>query len=127
MSQPSDFGGADSSAASTLIRLNTFDKCKRRFGNVRKTALETVIERRLRWRINPERKTAVLLPLRRQRSSDSIELDEIERQVVQRGTKLIQHFSSHDRDAIGRSFPDVRCSLALRVRDDLVRLTASVS
>ena len=46
MSQPShDFGGADSSAASTVIRLNTFDECKCRFGNVRKTALETVIDK----------------------------------------------------------------------------------
>ena len=87
MGQPSqDFRGADSSRASTVVRLNTLDECKRRFGNIRELTLKTVEHRRLLGNLDKKRETTLLLPVGREGSSDSIELDEIERQVIQGGT-----------------------------------------
>jgi hypothetical protein len=128
MGKPSHNGrGTDYGSASLVVRLNTLNECKRRFGNVRKTTLETVIDRRLLGKINPERKTTVLLPFRRKGSSDLIELDEVERQVIQGGTELIECFPGDNRDINRGRFPHVRCFFALRISDDFVRLTASVS
>jgi hypothetical protein len=122
--------------AGTVIRLNTLDECKRRFGNPRKNLGEVVVGQgklagnggiASHRNMRQQRKFTPLLPVRGELDSGRIQLDEIECQVIQGRTELIERLASQNCDVGRRRFLDVYCFFAVRIRDDFARLTAGIS
>lgn len=109
-----------------MVRLQSLNECKRGFGNPRQTTLKTVVHRRLLGRVEPERKTAVILPITGQGNSERVELDQIESQIVEGGSKLIDDLSRNNGDIGRRLLENVHCLIAVRFRDDFVRLSCNV-
>ena len=118
-------------SASTVVRLNTLNECKRAFGNTRKCVSEVLLgDRRLSYALGEfesQREVAVFLPRVRKNDSSAVEFDQIERQMIQSGTELIENFPSENSDVLRRRLPNIKCGFAVRVSDELIRLTAAVS
>jgi hypothetical protein len=110
----------------SVIGLNTLDECKRGFGNVRHLSMETVVPRGIGWRVKPEREATSLVPSLGQGGSCMIALDEIESQIIDSGPELIDDLSRNNRDVWRRLPEDLQLIFAIRVREDVVRLTCNV-
>jgi len=117
----------NSGDSSAIVRLHSLDECVRIFGNPRKVAKYTVRE----WRRlsgpdgSPSRKHAVLIPLGGESDISPVQLDEIESQVIQSRTKLIDDLSSDDRDFFMR-LRDFDCFFALRLDNDCISITSGI-
>ena len=110
-----------------VIRLHALDVCKNSFGNSRKNMGKTVIGRDLLGNVEPQRKQAVLLPVSGELDVPSIHLDEIERDVIQGGSDLMHRFPGNDSHDGVRISTSIYFLFVVRMLDDFVRVTASVS
>lgn len=115
------------SQCSTTVWLCRLDECKRRFGNPGKDMRETVVDRGLLENVQPQREKARIPPIGGEWAARMIELDQIERQVIQRRPDLVNNFSGENGDAEWRFLPDAYPICAVRQRDNCVRVTARVS
>lgn len=119
-----------------VVRLHTLDECVRLCGNVRKSAFELSLRHREgigsfqlseRRNFRKKRKLAILGPVVRERSSVLAMLDEIERQVIQGRSQLINHLPDQDGNFSRRRDRDIQLLFALRLSDDFVRLTSGIN
>lgn len=115
---------------SRVVRLHTLDECVSLFGNPREVP-KTAIRQRGSLSglegLGPNRKLAFLVPVSGQSDPARIELDEIESQVIQHGTHLVDSLPSQDSDFNGRRLRPIDCSFALRISNQLRRITSGVS
>ena len=114
-----------------VIRLHSLNDCVRFFGNPRKVLKYTVRERRLLSRLqgSPGREHAVLLPLGGQGNAVPIELDEIESQMIQGGSKLINDLACENSDVFVR-LREIECRFAIRLepeQESIAQITSSIS
>lgn len=112
-----------------VVRLHTLNECKRRIGNPREIPGEIAFCKRGRAFLrkpSSQRKLAIFLPLGINGGNVRISLDEVEYQMIQGRTHLINHFASQERNFNRRRLGNVQLLFALRFFDDEVRLTSSV-
>lgn len=114
------------SRAVTSVRLHSFNECKCLFGNPRKNMLERIVGRGFLGIVEPQREKAVLLPIYGELDVSDIELDQIERQVVDSRSQLIQSLARQDGDFWGRNLAHCYFLFAVRLRGSCVRITSRV-
>lgn len=116
----------DVPCAVASIRLHSLDECKRLFGNPRQDVRETVVGRGLLRQIKPQGEKTVLLPVGGQLDVSGVELDEIESQVVDGRSELIQSLSRQDGDFRRGILKHAYLLFAIRLRDSFVRITSGI-
>jgi hypothetical protein len=109
-----------------IVRLHRLDECVRLKGYPRKRALETIECRRFLRRFHPERKGALSFPVERQCSTASIEFYQLECQMIESRSDLINALTSKNGDGIGRGLDELQFIAAVRMFDDYIRLTLGV-
>jgi hypothetical protein len=131
LSQPAELGRAIPS----VVRLQTLDECERLFGNLRKGLLKKVVtqrqgtgDRRIAggWDFGQKRELAVFKPPWGQGDIAGIALDEIERQVIECRSELINNLPNQDGNIGGRLGGKAKFLCAVRLFGNQVRLTANV-
>jgi len=75
---------------------------------------------------SPQRKLAIVLPVNGQGDAVRIELDQMESEMVQGGSHLVDRLSGENGDVNGRGDGQIQCCFALRVNDYLRRITGSI-
>jgi hypothetical protein len=118
------------STFSTIVWLHTLNDRKRLVGNPRKFAVKTISTKRGHAVVTKnelDRKLTVLAPLGGRGCNVRIPLDEVERQMIEGGPHLVDHFPSKNRDLSGRRPRDVQLPHALRLCRDFVRLSSGIN
>lgn len=111
-----------------IVRLHTLDECVRLCGNTRKF-FETSQRQRGRlsdFEFSPQRKLATLLPLGGQIRPIRIELDEIEREMIQDRPQLIKDFADENGNVRRNGDGQIQCCFAITVHDYLRRILGNV-
>ena len=114
----------------SVVRLYRLDECKSRWGNARKNPGEIFLTERSPLAGPdpcPEGELAVFEPFGVDLGDSRIQLDEIEYKVVKSRPDLINDLTGQNGDFGRRSLPNIEIFLAIRLRDDLIRLTSGVS
>lgn len=75
---------------------------------------------------NTKGKLAVFLPVGIKGGNVRVSLDELECQMIQGRTHLIDHFASQQRNLDRRRLGHIQLLFALRFSDNFVRLTSSI-
>jgi len=109
-----------------IVRLHRLDECVRLNGYPRKRALEAIECGRFLRRFHPGWKGALFFPCGRQCSTSSIELHQLECQMVESRSDLINALTSENGDGIGRGLDEFQFIAAIRMLDDYVRLTLGI-
>lgn len=114
---------------SSIVRLHALDELKCSLRNTGKRFGEIIVGQRSVLRDGriarhgdfwQQREATPSLPSEGQTDSTGIQLDEIENQVIQNGSQLIEKFPDRNRQLF-------KCAFVLRLRDNYVRLSAGVT
>src|SRR5262249_43983075 len=95
--KPENVANSEQSIPS-VVRLHPLNECKRWLSNAGKDVFKTVVNGRILRSVDPQGEATVLFPVNRQGDTGRIEFDEIESQIIERGSDLIKDFSSQDAD-----------------------------
>jgi hypothetical protein len=113
----------------SIVRLQSLDECKRFSGNTRKVLRETFIgtwgESTSFGESASEGELTPFLPISGEDCPIRIELDQIERQVIECRPDLIYDFASKDGD-VGAGLPKLYCAFLVRLRNDGTRLISGI-
>ncbi len=104
----------------TMVRLQTLDECKSRFGDARKNRVETIIGGVL-GRCNPQRKQSAPVPFGGQHDAAGIRFDEFESQVINGRPELINNFPRQNSNIERRFDQKINSFFSVRILDDFVR------
>jgi hypothetical protein len=114
----------------TVVRLHTLDNCERLVGNPGKFSGEFILGNRGRAAVrsfHPERELAVLGPFWVHGGDTPIQLNDIERQVIEGGSHLVDHFAGEDGDFSRRRLGNIQLPFATSLLDDFVGPTRRVN
>jgi hypothetical protein len=124
-----------SSPLPSIVRLHALDECISRNGNAREISLKTAIRQgkvvgdgriSLDANVEQEREFTAFVPSLRQSDLCGIELDKIERQVIEGRPDLIDHLSSQNCDTGRRLLQEIKFFCAIRLSGNTTRLTCGV-
>src|SRR5258708_1088280 len=104
----------------TMVWLQTLDECKRSLGDSRKLGVEA-IKNGVLGGGNRQGKQRTFLQFGGQHDTNGIELDEVERQVINGRPELIDNFASQNGNVERRLNQEINCFFSVRIRDDFVR------
>jgi hypothetical protein len=128
-------GPKDITCPLSVVGLYRLDEIKRLFGDSRQSPAKAIVRQRGRLtngritdgRIEQEGKLATPLPVSGEFDSICVDLDEIERQVIESGFDLVNGFPRQNGNVEIRVCTKVECGFAVGMRDDFARLTGGVS
>src|SRR5205814_5989170 len=113
----------------SVVRRYSLDECMRLFGDTRQV-FETSVRQRgnlTDLEFSPERKLATVLPIDGQGDAVRIELDQMESDMIQGGSHLIDRLSCENGDVDWGRGGHIQCCFAVRINDYLRRITGSIS
>lgn len=109
----------------TIVGLHRLNECERFYAYPRKRAVETIEYGRVFRTVDPEREGALFFPVEGQNTAP-IQLDQLECQMIESRSNLVDCLTSEDGNSIGRGLDKLQFSAAIRVLDDHIRLALVV-